>query len=79
MEYLVSMRSLSAPTPKADEYLAYLQAVYPAAPVKGMARAWSKMKRHFGDTKADHSAIENLIDVASLKRSLQGGPRDYHI
>ncbi|KAI7821515.1 hypothetical protein BC939DRAFT_478236 [Gamsiella multidivaricata] len=75
VEYLASMRPLSAPTPKADEYLTYLQAVYPAAPVKGMARAWSKMKQYFGDTKkADHSAIENLIDVTSLIAAFKEAP-----
>ncbi|KAF9995305.1 hypothetical protein BGZ65_009039, partial [Modicella reniformis] len=70
VEYL----SLSAPTPKSDEYLAYLQAVYPEAPVKGMAKAWSKMKLYFGDAKTDHSKIERLIDVASLIAAFKDAP-----
>ncbi|KAI8595230.1 hypothetical protein EDD21DRAFT_359225, partial [Dissophora ornata] len=75
VEYLASVGSSSAPTPKADEYLAYLQAVYPAAPAKGMARAWSKMKQYFGDTKkTDYSAIENLTNVASLIAAFKEAP-----
>ncbi|KAG0225046.1 hypothetical protein B0O80DRAFT_490784 [Mortierella sp. GBAus27b] len=75
VEYLISLRSSATPTPKTEEYLAYLHQVHPAATMNSIARAWNKMSQYFGHSKdSDYSSIESLIDVPSLIAGFKEAP-----
>ncbi|KAF9156248.1 hypothetical protein DFQ26_009417, partial [Actinomortierella ambigua] len=66
LNYLATGMSLPAPAPNAADYLTYMKETYPGAPAGGVVRTWSKLKRHFEDAEADHSGVEDLINVDSL-------------
>ncbi|KAF9907590.1 hypothetical protein EC991_010802 [Linnemannia zychae] len=74
VDYIVSLRTSSEPTPNADEYLAYQQVVCPASPKQGITRAWGKMKKYFSNIEKTDHLLETLINVASLVAAFQGAP-----
>ncbi|KAF9924924.1 hypothetical protein BGZ65_008055 [Modicella reniformis] len=75
MDYLESLMSLSAPTPKTSDYLAFMRVECPAVPEMIVARAWNMIKRHLGDTKKeDYLGVDHLFDIGEFLAAFKEVP-----
>ncbi|KAF9939557.1 hypothetical protein BGZ65_010139 [Modicella reniformis] len=76
VEYIVSLRASSLPTPKVDDFKAFMKAMYPSVPDSGVARSWNKLKAYFTSGQdADYEDIQSLIDIPSLVAAFHAAPQ----
>ncbi|KAF9578052.1 hypothetical protein BGW38_006369 [Lunasporangiospora selenospora] len=71
--YLIQMRE--SPTPRTNDYMAFVMATSPSVKVNSVVKEWRKIKRFFTlDSREEYATFAGLINVPELVAAFKAAP-----